>query len=200
MYELFSQSNLPMGKWGKIELKTTIDTQAFHRLNDIKKDIVNYIHDGNNLYIYSPICGNGKTSWAIKLMQAYFSKIWAGNRFRRRSIFFSVPEFIDREHLRMNQQGEESEEFVELRQAITECDLVVWDDIGSIKTTDYTHLLLLNFISHRQVNGKANIFTGNLNGDYLNKQCGSRLASRIWNASEIIAFQGQDMRGAKRNG
>lgn len=191
---LFEQSNIPQGKWAKQVLSTSVDSQAFRRLAEIKKNIVDNVNIGMQLYICSPICGNGKTSWAIKLAQSYISKIWAGNRFRRRVVFFSVPEFIDREHLRMNTANDDTEEFSSLREAITECDLIIWDDIGSIKTTDYTHLVLLNFISHRQVHNKANIFTGNLSGEMLDKSLGSRLASRIWNGSEIIKFNGEDRR------
>lgn len=192
MESLFQQSNIPEGRWGKISLIAGEDKSQFVRLAEIKRDIKNYVQGGNNLYLYSDNFGNGKTSWAIKLMQAYFNSVWAGNRFRRRGVFFSVPEFIDREHLRINR---EDEDFDELREAIITCDLVIWDDISSIKMTDYSHSLLLNFIDTRFVNNKCNIFTGNLDGELLGQHAGGRLASRIWNGSELIRFMGPDRRG-----
>lgn len=192
MFALFQQSNIPEGRWGKISLVPGPDRSQFVRLAEIKKDIQKYVEDGNNLYLYSDNFGNGKTSWAIKLMQSYFNAIWAGNRFRRRGVFFSVPEFIDREHIRMNR---EDEDFDELRDAIVTCDLVIWDDVSSIKMTDYSHSLLLNFIDTRFVNKKCNIFTGNLDGKMLGEYAGGRLASRIWNGSELIQFNGPDRRG-----
>jgi len=192
MLSLFQQSNIPEGKWNKIELIAGEDHNQFVRLAEIKKDIKSYVQQGNNLYLYSNNFGNGKTSWAIKLMQAYFNQIWAGNRFCRRGVFFSVPEFIDREHIRMSR---DDDDFDELRDAIITCDLVIWDDISSIKMTDYSHSLLLNFIDTRFVNKKCNIFTGNLDGELLGKYAGGRLASRIWNGSELIQLNGPDRRG-----
>ena len=47
-----------------------IDLQAFTDLNTIKNNIVSFAENGNNIYIYSRIPGNGKTSWAIKLIQS----------------------------------------------------------------------------------------------------------------------------------
>ncbi len=193
MVSLFEQSNIPKGRWGKISLIAGEDKAQFVRLAEIKKNIKEYVDAGNNLYLYSDNFGNGKTSWAIKLMQAYFNSVWAGNRFRRRGVFFSVPEFIDREHIRMTR---EDEDFDELRDALVTCDLVIWDDISAVKMTDYSHSLLLNFIDTRFVNGKCNIFTGNLDGQLLGQHAGGRLASRIWNGSELIQFSGPDRRGA----
>ena len=48
-----------------------IDLQAFTDLSIIKNNIVSFAKNGNNIYIYSKIPGNGKTSWAIKLIQSY---------------------------------------------------------------------------------------------------------------------------------
>lgn len=192
MVALFQQSNIPEGRWGKISLTTDVDISQFRRLAEIKRNIKNWVEGGNNLYLYSRNFGNGKTSWAIKLMQSYFNSVWPGNRFRRRGVFFSVPEFIDREHIRMN--GDD-EEFDELREALVTCDLVVWDDVSAVKLTDYSHSVLLNFIDTRLVNNKCNIFTGNLDGERLGQFAGGRLASRIWNESEIIQFNGPDRRG-----
>lgn len=192
MLNLVQQSNIPEAKWVPVKLRPGKDRDAFIRLQDIKNNIKEWTQAGNNLYIYSPFCGNGKTSWSIKLMLAYFNEVWAGNGFRRRGIFMSASEFMDRSRELINNRDEE---FVKLRNEIIECDLVIWDDITSTKLTDFNHSLLLNFIDARALAGKANIFTGNVDYSGMVKNLGSRLASRVWNASEVIEFVDQDKRG-----
>jgi len=192
MLSLVQQSNIPPSKWVPLKLRPGKDRSAFIRLQEIKDDIENWTKSGGNLYIYSDTFGNGKTSWAIKLMLAYFNKIWAGNGFRRRGIFVSVPEFIDRNREIINNRDEE---FVKIREDLLKCDLVIWDDISSIKLTDFNHAILFNYIDARMLANKANIFTGNVDYEGMVKNLGGRLASRIWNGSEIVQFVDQDKRG-----
>lgn len=192
MLSLVQQSNIPPSKWIPLKLRPGKDRLAFIRLQEIKDDIENWTKKGGNLYIYSDTFGNGKTSWAIKLMLAYFNKIWAGNGFRRRGIFVSVPEFIDRNREIINNRDEE---FVKIREDLLKCDLVIWDDISSIKLTDFNHAILFNYIDARMLANKANIFTGNVDYEGMMKNLGGRLASRIWNESEIVQFVDQDKRG-----
>jgi len=192
MLSLVQQSNIPPSKWVPLKLRPGKDRLAFIRLQEIKDDIENWTKKGGNLYIYSDTFGNGKTSWAIKLMLAYFNKIWAGNGFRRRGIFVSVPEFIDRNREIINNRDEE---FVKIREDLLKCDLVIWDDISSIKLTDFNHAILFNYIDARMLANKANIFTGNVDYEGMVKNLGGRLASRIWNGSEIVQFVDQDKRG-----
>jgi DNA replication protein DnaC len=192
MLSLVQQSNIPPSKWVPLKLRPGKDRLAFIRLQEIKDDIENWTKKGGNLYIYSDTFGNGKTSWAIKLMLAYFNKVWAGNGFRRRGIFMSVPEFIDRNREIINNRDEE---FVKIREDLLKCDLVIWDDISSIKLTDFNHAILFNYIDARMLANKANIFTGNVDYEGMMKNLGGRLASRIWNESEIVQFVDQDKRG-----
>lgn len=192
MLSLVQQSNIPPSKWVPLKLRPGKDRLAFIHLQEIKDDIENWTKKGGNLYIYSDTFGNGKTSWAIKLMLAYFNKVWAGNGFRRRGIFVSVPEFMDRNREIINNRDEE---FVKIREDLLKCDLVIWDDITSIKLTDFNHAVLLNYIDARMLSNKANIFTGNVDYEGMVKNLGGRLASRVWNGSEIVQFVDQDKRG-----
>jgi DNA replication protein DnaC len=125
-------------------------------------------------------------------MLAYFNEVWAGNGFRRRGIFVSVPEFMDRNREIINNRDEE---FVKIREDLLKCDLVIWDDLTSIKLTDFNHAVLFNYIDARMLSNKANIFTGNVDYEGMVKNLGGRLASRVWNGSEIVQFVDQDKRG-----
>ena len=170
------------------------DMQAFLRLGEIRQDMLEFTQSGASLYLYSQNFGNGKTTWAIKLMQRYFDLIWAGNGFRWRGIFLHVPSFLtkikenfDRKDIR----------FQEIRAKLSEVDLVIWDDIASVKLSDFDHTNLLTYIDQRSLNSYSNIYTGNLEGDELRDALGNRLHSRVWNDSVQIKLVGTDRRGSR---
>ena len=190
MKYLMEHSGLSKKRQKPIALKATQDKSAFKTLNDIRLDIVNFVENGESLYIYSEYTGNGKTSWAIKLLLRYFDQIWAGNGFRQRGYFISVPAFL-------NQIKNFSDEKARQRllKTLSTSDLVVWDDIASTKLSDYDIQQLLLIIDQRIADELANIYTGNLTShDALANALGDRLASRIWNTSTLIEFKGKDRR------
>ena len=194
MLNLMELSNLPEKRWFPVGLVPGRDLEAFKRLAEIKNDILNWVQEGNGLYLYSESFGNGKTSWSIKLMLAYFNKVWPGNCFRRRGIFVSVPEFLDRNKEVISRPDET---FLKLREDMIGCDLVIWDDISSTKLTDYGHSMLLNYLDARIGEQKSNIFTGNVDQEQMYSLLGGRLTSRIWNNSEVIHLVDQDKRGIR---
>ena len=171
-----------------------IDKESFIKLNNIKKDIKNYVDKGNNLLIHSKITGNGKTEWCLKLLMSYFDKIWAEDDFTVRGLFVSVPRLFNciRENI-----DENSDYFKHIKSNFYEADIVVWDEIGLKTLTPFEHQYLLNFINDRITNGKCNIFTSNLNTDELLNTLGDRLFSRIVNASDVVELKGSDKRGLK---
>ena len=145
-----------------------------------------------NLYLFSKNFGNGKTTWAIKLMQKYFDSIWAGNGLTVRGIFIHVPTFLTKFKEVINKKDED---FELLKQQLLKVDLVIWDDIAAGKLTDYDHTNLLTYIDQRKLNGKSNIYTGNLDENELISALGNRLKSRVWNDSTIVELYGNDRRG-----
>lgn len=189
MKYLIDHSNIPKNKQKLIELQAGCDYNAFVKLADIKDDIQNFVENGESLYICSTETGNGKTSWAIKLLLKYFDSIWAGNGFRQRGLFIHVPTFLTK-------LKDFTNPLISVyREMINVVDLIIWDDIASAKISDYDIQQLLIFIDSRLSEGKANIYTGNIvSKDELEKVIGSRLASRIWNCSEIVEFHGRDRR------
>lgn len=192
---LMQNSNIPKSKQFKHELiPNEIDLQKFNFLNTIKQDIVNFVNNGENLYIFSKNFGNGKTSWSIKIMQKYFNEIWAGNGFKCRGIFIHVPTFLTKCKEIISKKDEN---FEILKSHLIESDLVIWDDIAAGKLSDFDYNNLLTYIDTRKFNGKSNIYTGNLDETELVKAVGNRLKSRIWNDSSIVELNGIDRRGGK---
>ena len=193
MYSLFKQSNLPEALWNYKELIChEKDLQVYKQLQAKSDAILNFIEAGNNLYIYSENCGNGKTTWAIRLMYSYFDKIWHKSCFDCKALFVSVPKFLYNCKRSISQDVKGFEELCNL---ISEVDLVIWDDIGEMKASDYEHQILFQYIDDRINSKKSNIYTSNKNKEQLEDVLGVRLASRIYNCSECIEFVEEDKRG-----
>lgn len=188
MKYLMENSGLPKNKQRPIRLDGGIDNSAYNTLADIKDDILNFVNNGESLYIFSQYTGNGKTSWSIKLLLKYFDTVWAGNGFRVRGYFQHVPTLF-------NALKDFSKSHDTLKNTLTAVDLVVWDDIASTKLSDYDQQQLLILIDNRVSEGLANIYTGNLTShESLARAVGDRLASRIWNMSTLVEFKGKDRR------
>ena len=193
MKYLMENSNIPKVK----QIPQTLtapkcDIDAFRRLADIKNNIVDFVDCGCNFYIASNNTGNGKTSWAIKLMLKYFDEVWAGNGFRTRALFIHVPTFL----LKCKDFNNKDQDFEDKKALLETVDLVVWDDIASTDVSAYDYSQLLMYIDNRLINERSNIFTGNYdNRERLEKRVGIKLTSRIWSDStEVIIFKGGDMR------
>lgn len=194
MSYLMENSNLPKAKQRTIKLSIpSKDKGAYLRLDEIRKNMDEFVSEGRNLYIGSSNTGTGKTSWAIKLMHNYFNQIWDGNGLRERAVFVHVPTFL----MKCKFFDGQDKDFVKLRKLIETVDLVVWDDIASTDMSAYDISQLEPYIDYRRLSELSNIFTANYdNKELLKKALGERLTSRVWsnNSTEIIIFKGGDIR------
>lgn len=188
---LLKTSNIPKAKQ-KVNtlIPENCDVSAFQLLAEIRDDIVNFVKSGKSLYLFSHNCGNGKTTWAIKLMLQYFNEIWAGNGFKKRGIFISVPNFL---YKCKSVMSDPDPEFEILRKDLFTVDLVIWDDVAAADISNYDYSVLFTFLDARIVNEKSNIFTSNIRPEDLDKHIGTKLRSRLC-CSEQIALYGGDRR------
>jgi DNA replication protein DnaC len=168
------------------------DRQAFERLSVIESDVVRYLVDsGSNLYIYSSNVGNGKTTWAIRLIQSYLTNVWYKCDIDCKALFVSVPKYL----ISVKENISEPNEYIQhVKKYIYSADIVVFDDIATKSATQFEHEMLFNIIDARVNLGKSNIFTSNMDYTGLVNTVGERIASRIFNTSEKIRFDGKDKR------
>ena len=170
------------------------DYDAFNRLAEIESGIGTYVKEGNNLFIFSNNVGNGKTSWAIRLLQAYLEKIWVTSDIRCRGLFINVPKFF----LSLKDNISNQNDYIaHIKEHVLKTDIVVWDEVGTKSLTSFEFENLLSLIDSRINNGLSNIYTSNLYGSQLQQNIGDRLYSRIVNMSELVEFRGRDKRGIK---
>lgn len=187
----FDNSGLPKSKYMPIHLRPqSNDVRAFNKLADIREDIDEFVEQGKNLYICGKIPGNGKTSWAIKMLQTYFHYVAEGNLFTVKGMFVSVPELL----LRMKDFNNPLSN--EYKENLKSCDLLILDDIATTNVSQYDYLQLFSLIDGRMLANKSTIFTSNVTDiKQLEEVIGERLASRVWGNSIIVEIKGGDMRG-----
>lgn len=187
------QSLIPVKLHKTLPLKPeTIDVDSFKQLSEIRQNIVPFVQEGKNLYLYSDnICGNGKTSWTFKLLQTYLFN--CNNSFLEcKGLFINVPQFMMDSRFSINSKNQMFYEIVELIKVV---DIVVWDDIGACVSKDYDYQNLLALIGVRDVSKLTNIFTSNLSGQGLEKSFDNRFVSRVWDNSIHIELKGNGRRG-----
>ena len=192
---LYDQANisLPLRSYKTLYIDSDgTDGPQFQELANIQQNIEEFVNNGDQLFLHSRYPGNGKTSWSLRLCQAYFNKIWLKTSLRCRGLFINVPSFLLA--LKANISNP-NDYYKHIMDNVLDCDLVIWDDIGTKSATSFEHEHLLSIIDSRINSGKANIFTSNLNDAEMKAALGDRLASRICNLGHNIELNGGDKRG-----
>ena len=90
-----------------------------------------------------------------------------------------------------------SEYIQHIKENVADCDMVIWDDIGTKVGTEFELENMLNIVDNRLCNGKSNIYTSNMEPKLLAEMIGPRLYSRIVNKSTSIELHGADKRGLR---
>lgn len=203
-YRQLKLSRLPLYQWRNYTLyPDDIDVEAFEKLGEIADNIKEIVETPGhkNLIICSETMGNGKTAWAIKILKRYLYDIaWSVflDDETAHGAFVLTSQYVcDAKAFDVNDVCHKR--FMELRDVADKADIAVWDDIGSAEYTRYDYTNLLVPIERRNLAGKFNIFTTNFTDctDKFIERVGDRLATRIWQTSDIIELKGRGFRGTK---
>ena len=79
-----------------------------------------------------------------------------------------------------------------------ECDLLIFDDLGTEMTTQFTVSALYEIINTRLITGKKTIVSSNLTLDELSRRYSEQIMSRLEGEYQVLTFRGDDIR-KKRN-
>lgn len=192
---LYNESLLTPQQREYVALRTDADgtdREEFIKLKNIENNIEDFVNNGYSLYLYSANCGNGKTAWSIRMIQAYFNAIWHKCDLNCKALFINVPRFL----LSLKDNISQKNDYIEhIKNNIMDADLVVWDEIGTKAVTQFEHEHLLSLINNRIDSNKSQIFTSNLDPTALRDVVGERLYSRVINLSTVMEFKGADKRG-----
>jgi DNA replication protein DnaC len=194
MYHLIEQSGIPKKFQYPKKLKPNKEDQSsFDWLTDIKNNIREIVNLGQSLYLYSNKSGNGKTTWATKIMLKYFDEVWSGNGFECKGLFIHVPTFLVEIKNAIRTKSTHIDELIE---QIKKVPLVIFDDIIVLDLKDYDYTILLNILDQRDFNKLSNIYTSNCDEEELLLKAGERICSRIFGGSAYkIVLKGSDRRG-----
>ena len=109
-------------------------------------------------------------------------------------IFISVPKLFTR--IKSTWEKESTVRELELLEALETVDLLVFDDFGAGKCTDWQLDKLFEIIDSRE--GKHTIFTTNLDSKSLVKWTGKRNFDRLLHKTDEIKFEGESYRWKDR--
>jgi DNA replication protein DnaC len=192
---LYTLSKIPTGYQYHIALSPQQrDLEAFEVLNTFKENILQEVERGSNLYIWGKNTGCGKTSWACKIMSHYFRKIAFSSGLENEGLYIYLPVFLN--DLRNSFDNKTPEFEIEL-EMVNNCNLLIIDDIGSEKLTEWVRERIVSIIHTRVSNGLSTIYTSNLSPEELKEEMGDRIASRILGCSSIVEITGSDRRAVK---
>lgn len=195
LQNIYEMSNMPKRFQYPISLDLTggENRESFLFLRNWMQDVKQHVKNGDGLYIFSDKKGNGKTTWACKIMNDYFKQVALKNNLRCRGLYVNVPQFF---HDLKNSFDNPTTEFQEFMDNIRKADLVIWDDIGTESPTTFVRDTLYTFINYRYSEMKSQIFTSNVLLEELENPAwlGERTVSRIRGVSDLVEFIGEDRR------
>ncbi|MBE0448769.1 MAG: ATP-binding protein [Actinobacteria bacterium] len=142
---------------------------------------------GDGLLFYGPV-GTGKSHLAAAIVNALILE-------RRSAIFQSVPELLSR--LRATYSDRAKEREATLLRALEVAELVVLDDIGAEKWSEWVEEKLYSIIDSRYRAKKPLIITSNLTLDEMNKAVGFRAMDRLIEMCRLVEVKGESFRRQK---
>lgn len=115
--------------------------------------------------------GNGKSHLAAAVANSL-------RTFEKTVVFCSVPELLARIRSTFN-KAKDSESEHEIMNALLKCDLLILDDIGSEKPTEWVADVLFRIIDGRYRKEAHVFYTSNLKPSLLEERLGGRIYDRI---------------------
>lgn len=187
--ELQNKCNIPKSMQGEINLCSGKDLEKYKYLDYLKTNIEEFVEYGCNLYIYSSHIGNGKTSWAVKILNQHIKNVCeTGNTDTDLvGLFVNVDEFLVTQVKPLKIDSS----FIKLCQQV---DLLVLDDIGATPLNSLEEQVLRSIIDTRLVNGKSTIYTSSVIDDTLYNAVGPRIANKVLESGAIVEFFNPSLR------
>ncbi|WP_079709946.1 ATP-binding protein [Paraliobacillus ryukyuensis] len=149
-----------------------------------KRTAMDYVADftGTGNLLFSGTYGTGKSHLSVAITKALMEK-------GKTCVFISFPKLLTKIKDTYNNDGPTEDQ---LMNAMKNVDLLVIDDIGAEKRSEWSIAKLFEIIDDRA--GKATIYTTNLNSEELNNWVGERNFSRIMENTQPIKLNGNDYR------
>ena len=138
--------------------------------------------------------GTGKTYKSVEILKGFVKKLHCGHflrPYKNTPIFITVPELLLKIRSCFNSQDVSEESMLK---DYFNTPLLILDDLGAEKTTDWALQSLYIIVNKRLSEEKQTIITSNLSLDELKEKLGDRIASRIAGMCKVMQLKGKDRR------
>lgn len=190
---IYSQSNIPkVYQYDKKLIIEAKDSGAYEVVRAYMDNVVEHVEKGRGLYLYGKNTGTGKTSLATRIMNSYFRRKVFESNLECMGVFIECSKFLEDYRASYTTSNKD---FEELLYNVFNAPIVVFDDIGVEKVSEWVINRLYDIINHRVSNGLCNIFTSNKDLEQIEDTLGRRIASRIKRCTEQVQFIGKDKGG-----
>jgi DNA replication protein DnaC len=179
--------NKRMKSYTFANFKPFVSPAATKAVEKVERYLANWEENreaGRGLYFCGDV-GTGKTHLAVAVMNELMSKR------RVPSLFVTVPELLDNLRGAYNDPGRNLDEWMA---AVKNADLLLLDDLGSERVTEWVQERLFVVVNHRYREVLPTIFTSNVGPKDLAAQLGERTASRVIAMCDWISLEGEDYR------
>ena len=141
--------------------------------------------EGRGMYFQGDV-GTGKTTLAMLIAKTAMT---AGHTVA----IYSLPRLLGM----LRETYDDASEFSlnGLLDRLSAVDLLHIDDVGAEQTSSWVLEQLYTIVNTRYEDGKAIVFTTNLDDDGLREQIGPRTVSRLFEMCELVRMYGDDQRG-----
>lgn len=164
-------------------------------LNNVKeplRQLTKQILDGKtfNVFLYSSESGTGKTHLGFSMLNAINENCfeWKDNNRQLKCLAVSFLTLADKISQSITEGENKQAYYLEL---IKNADVLLLDDIGAEKTSEFRTSLLFDILENR-AETKTTIFTTNLDDKELLNKYGKRVFSRMSVNKKVIDFSGLD--------
>ena len=172
--------------------KKELNIKAFNECLAYVRNLEENLKQGKGLFITGNV-GAGKThliaamiDWIARMTKRRKNQVWI--------IFTTSVDMLARIKYSFDRKFKENETTEEVMDRLENCSLLIIDDLGSEKTTDWANELFYKIIDYRYSNLKPIIITTNLTDQELKEKISERLVSRIHEMCKGIRLTGKDYR------
>jgi len=149
--------------------KWNVSTNYQNLARDWTKSPVNFL-------VYQGIPGAGKTYFCAAIANYLFSQ-------NKEPRYIHIRDFLDNCKKTFDMPGGNQEEYI---RALSSCDILIIDDLGSTMNTEFQKETILSLIDKRYSNNAPTIITTNFDKKIMEEVLGERITRRVYDESKII--------------